>query len=209
MAKSKVKQRAIWWAVFLLCLLPLIYNVWQIYLAQTGGEHRLGSEPGKVLVDNFGEVSFYFLWAVLAISPLKFWLGVSKPMKFRRMIGLYVFFYAGLHILAYGTFLLQWSWFLLQEDIVQRPYIFVGLLAWIGLLVLSITSPKWMMKKLKKNWILIHRFVYLIAILAVIHEWMQLRASILEPLVHALIVAALLILRLPFVKQLKKRAKSK
>jgi len=207
MAKSKLKQRLLWWLLFTACLVPLFYNLIQMYWLLNGGAHSLGSEPGKVLVDHFGKITLYFLWFTLAISPIKKWLGWSKLMKYRRMFGLFVFFYASLHILAYGTFLLGWTWFLLMEDVVQRPYIFVGLVSWIGLLVLSVTSPKWMIKKLKKKWVIIHKFIYLIAILAVIHEWMQLRASYFEPLMHAVILAILLFSRFSFLEKFKKQPK--
>ncbi|MCJ8314864.1 MAG: sulfoxide reductase heme-binding subunit YedZ [Saccharospirillaceae bacterium] len=207
MAKSKLKLRFLWWALFLVCLIPLLYNVWQIYLLFAGADHKLGSEPGKELVDHFGEITLYFLWFTLAITPIKKWLGWSKLMKYRRMFGLYVFFYASLHILSYCTFLLEWTWFILKEDIVQRPYIFVGLVAWIGLLVLTVTSPKWMVKKLKKKWVIIHKFIYLIAILVVVHEWMQLRASFYDPLLHAVILTVLLCSRFSFLKKFKKQAR--
>ncbi|BCE00476.1 sulfite oxidase heme-binding subunit YedZ [Marinicellulosiphila megalodicopiae] len=203
MNAKRIKQLAWWWGIFLIALVPLIVNIIEIIKLQKGLPNQLGSEPGKVLVDRFGEITLISLWIVLAITPLKKWLGFSKLVKFRRMLGLYVFFYASLHILSYGTFLLEWSWYLLMEDVAQRPYIFVGFVAWLGLTVLSITSPKWMMKKLKKKWVVIHRFVYVIAILTVVHEWMQVRDTFFEPLMHALVLFVLLCLRLPFLLNLR------
>ena len=207
MQAKKVKQLSIWWLVFIVMLTPFAYTVFQIVLLQTGGENYLGSEPGKALVDRFGKLALWCLVLTLSVSTLKRRLNVKWLLRFRRQIGLFAFFYASLHLLSYNTFLLQWDWLILLEDLVERPYIYVGTIAWLGLLLLAITSPKWMLKKLKQHWLTLHKAIYLCVLLVLIHEWMQIRASILQVTVHSILLAALLLERF-FFWQKKNNRKS-
>lgn len=117
-------------------------------------------------------------------------------LKLRRMIGLYVFFYVSLHFLVYIWLDLELNFSHLWEDIVDRPYITVGFIAWLLLIPLAITSNKYMIRKLKKTWKKIHNSIYVITILACLHFFWLVKKDLLEPLIYASIALALLLFRI-------------
>lgn len=183
---NKGRQRLVWWLIFLSALGPF---VWLFGLAFTD---NLGADPAKTLVIELGTWSINFLWISLAITPLRKLLNWKWLIKYRRMMGLYCFFYTMLHFLGFATFIVGWDATVLLVEITERPYAIVGFIALLLLLPLAITSTKKMQKRLKKHWISLHKLVYLIACLALLHVIWQIRANYSEALIYSLLLITLL-----------------
>jgi sulfoxide reductase heme-binding subunit YedZ len=191
--------------VFVLCLLPALwwfYQVWQV----TQGRVSLGPDPAKTLALISGEWSIRFLVLALAITPLRYLLNLPQLWRFRRMIGLYVFFYTCLHVLVFVLLLLQLNWADLGKEIVERPYITVGFMAFIVLLLMSLTSFAYAQRRMGRNWKRLHQCVYGAAILAVLHLVWIVRSDFGEALLYGFLIFLLLIYRLlhkynPVVRQ--------
>jgi len=184
---SVIQHRILWVAIFTVCLLPLPYILYQ------GFSDNLGAEPAKALVEFLGETSIVLLLATLAITPLGKIGVIPKLVKYRRMVGLYVFFYAVLHLASYAFLLVDWDNFV--EDLYQRIYVMFGAAAFLILFALTITSPKFMLRKLGKRWKLLHRCVYPAAILVVVHVWWQVRSDYAEAVAYAAVLFVLLLFR--------------
>ncbi len=184
-------------AVFMLALLPIVILLWQ------GLNNGLGANPIEEITHRTGAWTLRLLLITLAVTPLRRITKQSWLIRLRRMLGLFVFFYATLHFITY-----IWldQYFDMQEilkDIVKRPYITVGFAAFVLLIPLAATSTNAMMRRLKRRWVQLHRLVYLIVILGVLHFWWLVKADIREPAVYAAIVTLLLGYRL--LKHFKKR----
>jgi sulfoxide reductase heme-binding subunit YedZ len=178
--------------VFLLCLLPLAVLAWA---AVTDG---LGANPVEALIHGTGDWALRFLLLTLAMTPLKRLLGQPWPIRFRRMLGLFAFFYACLHLLTYAWIDQGFDWPGILQDVVKRPYITVGLAAFLLLVPLAVTSTRAMVRRLGRRWKSLHRAVYAIGVLAVVHFLWLVKADLLEPGIYALILAILLLARVPF-----------
>ena len=172
--------------VFLLCLVPLGLLVWGFM------NDELGANPFEVLTRDSGEWTLRFLLLTLVMTPLRNLLQQAWPLKYRRMFGLFTFFYACFHLLTYLWFDQFFDWQEIWVDILKRPFITAGMFAWLLLLPLALTSTKAMMKKLGKRWKTLHRSVYLIGILGVLHFTMLVKADLREPLIYAVILLVLL-----------------
>ena len=179
--------------VFPLCLLPLLLLILDVM------NNQLGPDPANTLTRSLGEWALRFLCITLAITPLRKLTGVNKLIRFRRMLGLFTFFYAVLHLLAYLAFMLGWHWPTLAEDLYKRPYIIVGAIALLILLVLSITSTKKQMRRLGKRWVKVHRLVYMAIALAVLHYLWLVKSDYSEPLLYGVIALVLLSFRVPIL----------
>lgn len=182
-----VRRRLLWWVVFLLSAAPAFLLLGLYFF----DPRSLGIDATEVLLQETGEWSLRFLLVTLACSPLKR-LGFKGAMRFRRMLGLFAFFYASIHL---GTYLIGWielDLTIFTEDLLRRPFIYLGVLTWIILTMLAVTSPKWAVKRLKKRWTTLHKAIYVAILLAWVHLWMQSRASALEPLVYLAFVLLLL-----------------
>ena len=177
--------------VFLLCLGPFVHLGYDVFLGDPG------PDPVARLVHETGAWTLRFLLITLAVTPLRRWFGWHVLVRFRRMLGLYAFFYATLHFAAYLFLDLGAFWAQILTDIVKRPYITVGFTAWLLLIPLAITSTNAMMKRLGKRWQPLHRLSYLIAILGVLHFAWLVKADLGEPLVYATILGLLLLVRWP------------
>ncbi len=176
-------------AVYLLGALPA---PWLFYQGITGG---LGVEPIEALEHEFGELALQLLILGLAISPLRRFAGINL-MKFRRAIGVLTFLYVAAHLLVWLVLDVQipsqiWA------DIVKRPYITVGMAAFVLMLPLAITSNNWSVRRLGLRWRKLHRLVYPTAILAALHYVMLAKGFQIEPLVYLAIILGLLAVRLP------------
>ena len=172
--------------LFILCLLPfgfLLGMTWR-------GE--LGANPVETITHFTGEWGLRFLLITLAVTPLRRLTGWNGLQKYRRMLGLFAFFYVCLHFATYLVFDHFFDWRTIAEDVVKRPYITVGFAAFILLIPLALTSTHGMMRRLKRNWQRLHRLIYLIAILAVLHFLWLVKADLLEPLIYAALLAFLL-----------------
>jgi sulfoxide reductase heme-binding subunit YedZ len=175
--------------VFLLCLLPAVWLLWAAVSDQ------LGANPAEALIRSLGDWTLRFLVVVLAVTPLRVTTGLSVLARWRRMLGLFVFFYAGLHLLAYAWFDQGLVWAAVVDDVIKRPFILVGMLAWCLLLVLASTSFNAAIRAIgARRWQLVHRAVYLIAGLAVLHFfWMRSgKNDYAEVTVYAVILGSLL-----------------
>lgn len=178
--------------IFAALFTPFAYILAQVVALQMGEYDILGPEPGKAIVWFTGEWAFNALLLTLAVSPTRQWLDWKWPLVHRRMLGLFVMFYATLHLLSYMAFLLGWQWQDIGSELVERPYLTLGFLAWLLLIPLSITSTKGWQRRLKRKWKSIHKLIYLIAVLCAVHYLLQIRSNWFEPSLYALITLILL-----------------
>ncbi len=177
-------------AAHVLALIPISQLVYQAL------NNQLGADPVAELTRGTGEWALRLLLLSLAMTPLRLILKKSWPIRFRRLIGLYAFFYACLHFSVYLFLDLGSYWSQIGADIIKRPFITVGFTAWLLLIPLAITSNQWMMRKLKKNWLKLHKLVYAIGILGVVHYYWLVKSDVREPLLYAGILAVLFAIRL-------------
>lgn len=188
-------ERLVRWAkppVFVLCLLPLTLLVVR---AVTNG---LGANPVEAITHTTGDWTLRFLLITLTMTPLKRLVGRPWPIRFRRMFGLFAFFYASLHLLTYALIDREFDWSGIVEDVIKRPYITVGFTAFVLLVPLALTSTRAMVRRLGRRWQTLHRAVYAIAILGVLHYIWLVKADIFEPLLYAAVLGVLLLARAPF-----------
>lgn len=188
-------SRQLWWAkqiLFVLSLLPLLWLVW------LGMHDRLTANPIEFITRATGDWTLYFLCFTLAITPLRRLTGQNSLLRLRRMLGLFTFFYACLHFLTFLWFDHFFDLADMVRDILKRPFIAMGFSAFVLLLPLALTSNDVMVRKLGRRWMVLHRLIYLIAVLSMLHFW-WMRAgknNFDEPLIMGAIVAVLLVLRL-------------
>jgi sulfoxide reductase heme-binding subunit YedZ len=158
-------------------------------------QNSLGADPARALALESGRWSLRFLLASLAITPCRELFKLYAIAPLRRTLGLYSLFYASVHLLVYILFLLELRWSEIGSDILERPYITVGFIAFIILFALGVTSPKAMVRKLGRRWKLLHRFVYLAVVLAVVHLTWILRTDLFDAVLYGSIAAILLLYR--------------
>tara|TARA_B100000686_G_C16658165_1_gene899374 strand:- start:101 stop:685 length:585 start_codon:yes stop_codon:yes gene_type:complete len=173
-------------AVFLLALFPFVH------LLIRALTNDLGPDPAKELSIETGEWALRFLLITLSLTPLRQLTGKTGFILHRRMLGLFALFYASIHLLVWMTFILDFRWIAIVEEILDRPYITVGFTAYVILVALGITSTNTMMRKMGKNWKRLHRLVYIAAILAIVHLLWILRADIAEAVLYGSLVFLLL-----------------
>jgi sulfoxide reductase heme-binding subunit YedZ len=181
-------------SVFFLSLIPFLIIVYKIYFNQ------LGPEPVKEITHHTGEWALIFICLTLAMSPLKKLTNLSIWIKFRRMLGLFVFFYATVHLLTYVVIDYRLNWSPIFDDVLKKKYIFIGFAAWLLLIPLTATSSQKMIKLLKHNWKKLHRLIYVIAIFGALHYIWLSKTIFFKPLVFALTIIILLLFRLNFRK---------
>ncbi|WP_225616017.1 protein-methionine-sulfoxide reductase heme-binding subunit MsrQ [Methylomonas albis] len=168
------------------CLIPLLWIFFDIAF------DNLGSNQMQALHIRLGDWALRFLWLTLAITPVQTvtkWRGMTD---YRQLFGLYAFFYASLHVLAYLLVDQVFAWRMIAIDIIESSYIWFGLLAFIIIFSLGITSSKAAKKRLGKSWKKLHRFIYIAAGSAMIHYFWQLKGNLAEPLFYLLIIFMLL-----------------
>lgn len=158
----------------------------------------LGVNPVETLTHDTGRWGLYTLMATLAITPLRRVFGWNKLVRFRRMLGLISFTYILLHLLVFLLFDHQFDWVTITEDILERPYITFGIVSFIILFFLAVTSLQALQRQMGKWWLRLHRLVYLAAVLGVLHFALLVKADIREPLIYGLIIAFLLSVRVYF-----------
>lgn len=179
--------------VFVLAALPFCRLVFAVYYDQ------LGANPLEFITRNTGDWTLYFLCITLAITPLRKWLGWHWLIRLRRMLGLWGFFYAALHFLTFLWFDHFFDLGDMFRDVVKRPFIMVGFIAFVLLLPLAMTSTNGMIRRMGgKQWQMLHRLIYFILPLGVLHYfWMKAGKNlVLQPLLFALLVTLLLGVRL-------------
>lgn len=178
--------------VHLLALTPAAILAWQIRQEMLTGSGGLGADPVAEIEHRLGLWALRLLMITLAITPLRQLTGKPILLRFRRMLGLYAFAYATLHFAAYLGLDLRGYWTQIFEEIIKRPYITVGFAAWLLLVPLAVTSTQASMRWLGRRWGQLHRVVYLVAVLAVLHFWWVVKSDIREPALYAAILIALL-----------------
>lgn len=153
---------------------------------------QLGSDPVKEVIHFTGIGGLNLLLLTLLVSPLAKKFKLGWLLRVRRLLGLYAFFYACLHISSYAAFELQWDFSLLGSEIIKRPYITVGMLAFTLLLLLAVTSPQYCKRRLGQRWQKLHNLTYLIILLVPVHFYWSVKSDVVEPWVYFLLVFLLL-----------------
>ena len=178
-------------AVFIFALVPLALLMWGLW------QDTLGANPIEVVTRSLGEWALRFLLLTLLMSPLRR-LGWPQALRLRRMLGLFAFFYATLHLSSYVVLDQFFDWEEIWLDILERPFITVGMLAFLMLLALAVTSPKAMMRKLGRYWQKLHWLIYPLTVLAILHFWWLADSKVQtdRPLIYTLLLGLLLAERL-------------
>ena len=184
--------------VFILSLFPFLIITYKIFF------NKLGPEPVKEITHFTGEWTLIFICITLSMSPLKRFTNFTFWVKIRRMLGLFVFFYASLHLLTYIGIDYRFSWQPIFDDVVKKKYIFVGFAAWVLLIPLTITSSQKMIILLKQNWKKLHRLIYVIAILGSLHFIWLSKTIYFKPLFYFVLITVLLALRINFKRIFEK-----
>lgn len=168
-------------------LVPLVLLLWDVY------HKRVGPNPLEFATRTTGMLTLIFLSLTVAVTPLRKILGINSLVKIRRMLGLFAFFYGALHLLTYVWFDRWFNFISVGQDVVRRPFILAGMIAFVLMVPLAITSTNKMVKRLGgRRWAQLHRLVYVAAIAGVVHFWMLVKSDIRLPLTFAFIVLFLL-----------------
>jgi len=190
--------------LFVLCLVPLAVLVWR------GFDGSLGANPVETVTFETGKWALRFLLLTLAITPIRTWTGHSAVIRFRRLLGLYVFFYAFCHFLIWFIADHSFDFAEMLEDIIDRPYITFGFSAFVIMLPLAMTSNQLMIRWLGAvRWKSLHKLTYLVAILAVLHFLWLVKIDYLEAGIYAVIAAFLLLQRVKFKPALSTKFSTK
>jgi methionine sulfoxide reductase heme-binding subunit len=188
--------------VWLLALLPLARLIW------LGVNDNLGANPVEFVEHSTGTWALVFLLATLSMTPIRLLTGQVWQIQLRRLLGLFMFFYACLHITTYVWLDFAFLWEDIIKDVAKHPRILVGFAAFVLAIPLAATSNSYMIKRLKTNWKRLHQAVYLIAILAVLHFVLLVKKDLSEPFYYAAVLVLLLGIRLYFKYQAKYRTKT-
>jgi sulfoxide reductase heme-binding subunit YedZ len=191
MSRDLIIRRVAKPLVFTASLLPLVWIIWKVISDDVGV--GLNANPVEMVNRYLGDWALRFVLIGLSITPLIKITGWATPVRFRRMIGLFAFTYAFLHLANYMIADQFFNWTDIWADIVKRTYITVGMATFLILLALAITSPKAAIKSLgTKRWRILHRGVYIAGVGAVFHYWMMIKADLTQPIIHAAILFLLL-----------------
>jgi methionine sulfoxide reductase heme-binding subunit len=173
--------------IFTNALVPLAFLAWDAFRG------KLGANPVEFFLRTTGVLTLVFLLITLSVTPLRKIFGWNNLVKYRRMLGLFAFFYGSLHLITYSIFDKSLNVSEIVSDVWQRPFIAVGMLAFFLLIPLAATSTNKMIKRLGgKNWARLHKLTYLTAVLGVIHFWMIVKSDLTYPLLFAVVLAGLL-----------------
>ena len=180
-----------WWrlAVFATAASAPVYWLYQ------ASAFALGPDPGKVLVDNLGQGALVLLLCSLAMSPLQRFSGWGGWLAARRQLGLWSFAYASMHLSGYCFFILGLDFAAIPHELLERPYIALGALGYLGLSALAATSTSWSMRRLGRRWKQLHRLTYLILVVVLLHMLWVVRADLLDWGLYAVIGGLLLLSR--------------
>ena len=181
-------------AVFLLSLWPIYIIIYQLIY------NKLGPEPVDRIINHFGEWTLIFVLLTLSMTPLKKITNSLEWIKLRRMLGLFAFFYASIHMLSYVGLDYRFDFEPLIDDVLKKKFIFIGFSAWLLLIPLAITSSDKIVKILKKNWKKLHRLVYIISIFGVLHFIWLSKTIFFKPLIFVIILIILFLFRINFRK---------
>ena len=180
--------------VFTLSTIPFILILYKIFF------NKLGPEPVKEITSLTGEWTLIFICLTLSMTPLKKITNLIFFINLRRMLGLFVFFYATLHLLTYVGIDYRFNFSPIIDDVLKKKYIFIGFSAWLLLIPLAVTSSHKMIRILKEKWKKIHRLIYVIAIFGSLHYIWLSKTIFFKPLVYLIIIIVLLALRIRIKK---------
>jgi len=186
-------------AIWLMAFMPLFRLIW------LGVNDDLGANPVEFVERSTGTWTLVILLVTLSMTPIRLLTGVIWQVQLRRLLGLFMFFYACLHITTYVWLDYSFVWKDIVKDIIKHPYVIVGFSAFVLTIPLAATSNNAMMRRLKSNWKILHKAVYLIAILGVLHFWWLVKKDVTEPLYYAFALAVLLGIRLYYKQKSKPR----
>ncbi len=173
--------------IFINSLVPLALLAWDAWFG------KIGANPVEFFLRTTGVLTLIFLLVTLSITPLRKYYGWNQLIKFRRMLGLYSFFYGFLHLITYSIFDKSLSVSAIVGDVWERPFIAIGMFSFFLLIPLAVTSTNAMIKRIGgKNWQKLHRLTYLAAIGGVVHFWMIVKSDVFYPLLFGLVLAGLL-----------------
>ena len=175
--------------IFFLSLLPILIIFYQIIFNQ------LGPEPVKEITHVTGNWTLRFIIITLAMTPLQKFTKLNFWISYRRMFGLFVFFYASAHMMTYVGIDYRFDWSSIGDDIVKKKFIFAGFLAWLLLVPLALTSSRRMIRLLRDKWKKLHKLIYIISLLGIIHYLWLVKVVTVEPLIYLIIIVILLTLR--------------
>ena len=184
--------------VFFLALWPIYVISYQIIFNQ------LGPEPVDRIINHFGEWTLIFILLTLSMTPLKQITKSGEWIKFRRMLGLFTFFYACIHMLSYVGLDYRFDFEPLINDVLKKKFIFIGFSAWLLLIPLAVTSSERMVRLLKQNWKKIHRLIYIIGIFGVLHYIWLSKTIFFKPLIFLIILVILLLFRIKITRSASK-----
>ncbi len=177
--------------VFLLCLWPIVWLIYALF------DNQLGANPVETLIRSTGLWALRFLWFTLAITPLRWLTGWNKWVQLRRMLGLFVFFYASLHLLLYVGLDQSFDLAEIIRDIIKRPFITIGFFSYVILVLLAITSPHRMVKALGgQRWKKLHQWVYIVAMASILHFYMLIKLDKSEAIFYFILLVLLFIPRI-------------
>jgi sulfoxide reductase heme-binding subunit YedZ len=188
--------------VFLACLAPFVLLVLRAF--EIGGLD-LGADPKAEVLKTLGMTGLNLLMLTLCVTPIRRATGLNSLIKLRRMLGLFSFFYLSLHFLTYIGLYIEFDWRNLLEDIGKRPYITVGFTALMLMVPLAVTSTNGWQRRLGRRWVKLHRLVYAIAILAVVHYWWQVKLDVSDPLLYVVLLAGLFAARIAHWRALERK----
>ena len=189
-------------AVWLLGLYPLGRVAWWLRDGLLG----LGANPIEKVLHHTGWWALTLLMVTLAVTPLRRITGRNELIRLRRPLGLFAFFYATLHVATYVVLDLFFAWDLILADILKRPFITAGMVAFVTMVPLALTSTRGWIRRLGRRWQLLHRLVYVSAIAAAIHYLWKVKVVIGSPVYYAAIVAGLLLFRLAWALRARRRS---
>ncbi len=173
--------------IFINSLVPLALLAWDALFG------KIGANPIEFFLRTTGVLTLVFLFITLSVTPLRKYYGWNQLIKFRRMLGLYSFFYGFLHLITYSIFDKNLSFSAIVGDVWERPFIAVGMISFFLLVPLAISSTNKMIKRLGgKNWQKLHRLTYVAAIGGVVHFYMIVKSDVTYPLLFGLVLAVLL-----------------
>jgi len=184
--------------VFFLSLWPIYLITYQIVFNQ------LGPEPVDRIINHFGEWTLIFIFLTLSMTPLRKITKSLEWIKFRRMLGLFAFFYASVHMLSYVGLDYRFDFEPLINDVLKKKFIFIGFSAWLLLIPLAVTSSQKMVRLLKQNWKKIHKLIYVIAIFGVLHFIWLSKTIFFKPLIFLILLIILLLFRIKITKSASK-----
>ena len=189
---NQINKKYLKIVIFTLSLVPIFFIIYQIITNQ------LGPEPIKDITHHTGKWTLYFIVITLAMTPLKMVTHLNIWINYRRMFGLFIFFYASVHLMTYVGLDYRFDITSIGDDIIKKKFIFIGFSAWLLLIPLALTSNKRMITILKGKWKKLHRLIYLISLFGAIHYLWLVKRDLTEPLIFLAVILILLSFRFKF-----------